>query len=465
MSEHFELPYGRIMESEGLVKYEIPKTETNLIDPEQLEELKREKTLFFSCQHYQVKEDVVTIFYKKKPGYVSLPNIETMNDQQKRKMVDSLLQIEDLVGTQFSTFLHPANIYVNNQGDVNFAHRGIRSVLPPEEFSDQGLLHDLKPLLLSLYSNHSFAELVEDKQNSLLGNDPFLQSIFTARSVEQLSKLFDKKSNAVASTPTKPKQPTTNQVTEKKTQSKKVKLSTMSGVLIGVLIGIIGLYLIKVVPMTESASAFETEQGEKEQVLTEENQELQKELDESQLILKGYQEATAGNTEAAIANFEKVKTLEKSDEQTLVRQYITLNTVDSLTKAASIDESYHPEVVEKLAEFDNENAREAILSLSSNTPEVLIEQAWLNKDYKAVLDLYKQIPDNKHAKLLAANSHIEFENNKQAMKLGKELKNKQIQIESLQIEKKKIEDNEDLDKEEREERLDKLNEEIEKLKN
>lgn len=462
MSEFSKLPYGRIMENEGLVTYQISREETNIQDVEQLEELKRDESLFFSCQHYQVKEDLVTIFYKKKAGYVCLAQIKTMDDKKKKKVTDKLLQTESLVGTQFSTFLHPANIYVNERGDVNFAHRSIRSVLPPEEFTEQGLLNELKPILIALHSNYTFEEIVEDKQLLASGNNSLLNAINAATSIDQLRKLFathvpagfseDKKTHNVSHKPTEVKQP------------KKIKLSLMSGVLIGVLIGMIGLYLIKVVPLADSASALESEMSEQENSLTEENQELQEKVDQNQLIIKGYQEAMAGNTEAAITNLEKVNSPDKNAEQTLIQQYIKLNTVDSLAKAAGMGEAYQAEIVEKLAQLESDEANDVILSLTSSAPEVLIEQAWLEKDYKTVLEVYKQISDNDHAKLLAANSYLELENNKEAMKLGKELKNKQVQIGSLEIEKKKTKDNKDMDKEEKEEKLDELNKKIKELK-
>ena len=69
MAEQEKLQFGTIEEKDDVVVYEIPIAETNLVEAEQLEELKRKDALFFECQHYVVEQQIIRIFYKKESNY------------------------------------------------------------------------------------------------------------------------------------------------------------------------------------------------------------------------------------------------------------------------------------------------------------------------------------------------------------------------------------------------------------
>src|SRR5699024_2875171 len=108
MSDHAVLPYGTIQESDDVVVYHIAKTETNLIEYEQLDELKREDPSFFHCQHYIVDEESIRIFYKKETAFHKLSNYRDGGSQEiKRNIANHILKSENLLGTQFTTFIHP----------------------------------------------------------------------------------------------------------------------------------------------------------------------------------------------------------------------------------------------------------------------------------------------------------------------------------------------------------------------
>ncbi|MDY0395129.1 type VII secretion protein EssB/YukC [Virgibacillus halophilus] len=140
---------GKISENNEFVTYEIALNETNLVEAEQLEELKRPHPLFLPCDSYKMENQQVTIHYKKQPGYTPLVTYLQSDLPLKQKIAEQILQVEDLIGTQYTVLLSPNNIFVEETGQIKFAHRGIRSVLPPEELPE-AMLQEVKDVIIFL---------------------------------------------------------------------------------------------------------------------------------------------------------------------------------------------------------------------------------------------------------------------------------------------------------------------------
>ena len=452
----YALRHGRIKEKDDVIIYEIPKVQTDLVESEQLDELKRKDTFFFAFQHYIVDEKFIRIYYKREQNYKSLKDLPPFNEELKRKIAANLLTVEKLIGTQFTTLVHPDNIYINEKGDVKFAHRGIRSVLPIEELTSSQLVKELKPILASLFIPSNFVSA--GKMEVEKTKDPLVTKINSATTMNQLREIINNPNlfyhESIKSTKLKPK----------KIGSTNRKLLLPAGLLIGIALGMILLYMIKVVPMTQESNAATLRQSEKQDVLTSENKELQSLLDDNRKMMHAYRSAVIGDTEESISIFEDVKNLDESAERTLTEQYIKLNTVESLTKASQMSEAYHAQVVTALRGINSKEAGQAILQINSDDPLVNIEQAWLHGEHKEVIELSKAITENNRAKFLAAKSYIELDNHKEAMKLGKELENKDIQIASLELRKEKINADKAMKNEKKEEEIKKLDEQIKNIK-
>ncbi|PAV28978.1 hypothetical protein CIL05_13435 [Virgibacillus profundi] len=455
MEGHYALRHGTIKENDDVIVYEIPKAQTDLVETEQLDELRRKDSFFFDFWRYTVDEKYIHIYYKREKNYKSLKSIPVSNNGLKQKIATNLLIVEKLIGTQYTTIIHPDNIYVNEKGDVKFAHRGIRSVLPTEELTSPQLVKELKPILKSLFMASNFADAEKnDKNNS---RDIFINEINSAATIKQLREIVNNPNlfHHKTTVPTqKPKQ----------SENPKRKYLLPAGFLIGVALGMILLYMIKVVPLTEASTEATGQQNEKQEVLTNENKELQSMLDDNRKMMHAYRSAVIGDSEEAISIFEDVENLDESAKRTLIEQYINLNTVESLKKAGKMSEAYHVKVVEGLRGINSEEAGQAILQISSDDPVVKIEQAWINGEHKNVIELSKGIAENNRAKFLAAKSYIELDNHQEAMKLGKELENKDIQVASLEVQKNKINANDDMEDDEKEEAIKKLDEEIKNIK-
>jgi uncharacterized membrane protein YukC len=140
-----------------------------------------------------------------------------------------------------------------------------------------------------------------------------------------------------------------------------------------------------------------------------------------------------------------------------------VNTPDSLTKAAKLDDSLQTKAVSKLANLNTKDANTAITAMKSEEPPVMIEQAWLDKDYKQVAALSDKLSDSKRAKELAAKAYIEMDKPTDAMKLAKDLKNKDLQIASLKKEISMVKADKKLKKDKREKKIKDLNKQVKKL--
>lgn len=458
MAEQEKLQFGTIEEKDDVVVYEIPIAETNLVEAEQLEELKRKDALFFECQHYVVEQQIIRIFYKKESNYKKLKDYRHVSNELKKKAALNMLKIESLIGTQYTTLVHPENIYVNAEGDIKFAHRGIRSVFPKEEMNTAELLEELKRVLLYVYSSYQFNEISE-KLAGLKFNEPIAESIRRVQSISDLKQILHTEQRSPAPPPIKQQ--------AEKTQNPNKKMTLLSGVLLGLIIGMLVIYVIQVIPLNNevnsAAAEGEAKSAENIEMLTEKNKEIQQLLDDNRTVMHAYRSTIVGDTEEAITQFESANQLDESAERTLMEQYIELDTVESLTAAAGLGEAYHIEVIKSLVAKNSDKAKEAILAIESSLAEVQIEQAWINKSYEEVVTLHDALADNKRAKLLAARSYIQLDDTEEAIKLAKDLDNKKLHITALKREKKLIEANDDLDKDEKEEAIDKIDDQIDDL--
>lgn len=463
MTSRKDLPNGQLYGKEDVVIYEMPMAGTNLVDPEQLEELKREDPLFFQCKHYIVEDGIIRIFYNWEKEYRTLEGFRQATGGLKKRIAEGILSVERLIGTQYTTVLHPDNIFADRSGRVKLAYRGIRSVSPEEELNAAQLLEEQKKILLYLFTNNGYSpDAVQHDSN------PMTAKIMSAQSTHQLRQVILDIGEVPDASPVK----NNRKVTAKKEKSSPGKsnnrMTLLSGLLIGLLIGMIVIYAVQVMPLTEElnevSAAEEREINENIQLLTEKNEELQMMLDENSKIMHGYRSAIVGDAEEAIKAFESSAELDESAERTLIEQYLQLGTIEGYKQAAEMNEAYHDEAVAGLVALDNEGAGEAILSIESEQPTVLIEQAWIRNDHDEVVALFGELKENNRAKLLAAQSHIELENTDEALILAEELDNKGVQIAALEKEKKLVEADDDLDEEESDEAIKKLNDRIKDLK-
>ncbi|QGS68910.1 hypothetical protein CV093_12270 [Oceanobacillus sp. 143] len=76
MIEKAQLQYGEIIDNEEVIIYEIAKEQTNLVDIEQLDELKRKDDFFFECQHILADESSIRLYYKRNKASQNLNTIE-----------------------------------------------------------------------------------------------------------------------------------------------------------------------------------------------------------------------------------------------------------------------------------------------------------------------------------------------------------------------------------------------------
>ena len=222
----------------------------------------------------------------------------------------------------------------------------------------------------------------------------------------------------------------------------------------------LALYVLRLMPLakekTEWESAYVTEQKT--------NQKLQQLLDDFENINQAYRLAFKGEMDRAVVLLEEQASLDKGTEDVLVEWYIQSNTVENLVKAAALRNGRQAEIVGKLIEKNSKEAKQVIYDMEADRSEVHIEKAWMEEEYENVVTLYiNDLKDNERAKLLAAKSYLELDKPKEAIKLGEELNNKDIQITGLETEIELLKKNDSLDDGERDEKIEDLLEQIEDL--
>lgn len=459
MSQDFRDGFGNLIDNGEIIVYEVQTERAKLITAEQLDELKRDDDLFLKCQHSIVDENWIKIYFKRNHEYQRIQTYIGSPIELKITISENLFKLNRLIGTQFTTTLHPDNIYINRKGDVKLAHRGIRHVLPPFDFNEEQLLSELKDTLVYLFTGY----LPKD-DNKLFQSDMeiFVNRIYEAKSMKELlhiihsSRVSSEEMGVSGNIPEKV-------VKNQKEKQNSKKLSLLSGILIGFLFGLVFLYVTQVIPLTEASSNNESILRKEQKVYEDEKKDLQQRLADLETINQAYSLSLVGEKEEAIKLLESVKNLPADGHDFLSTLYLESDNVIHLQKAAAIDEKHHRTVVEKLLSLKSDEANESILNIESDDPYILIEQAWINKQHDRVIELYNDTEKNERTKLLAANSYLELNKPEEALALGKELNAIAIQISSIEKQIEIVNANKDLKGDEKKDRLEELNEQLQEL--
>ncbi len=449
MIERINLPHGVLMENNQEVVMEIPLRLTNVQEEEQLSELAKEDSLFFMCDRQELKDGNVCLYYKLPKGYMPLKSFGKASLKRKQMIAKNILSIKDIQGTQFTTYIHPDNIYCNEAGKVKFVHRGIRSLLPPEQENGKEFIFQIKCLILSIFTGKSFFELLEKKLTDIPIQHLFVKKLVKAKSLTEITEIVfsdlveEKKKTGVQKTKIDnnvnkqvkhSNSPSGTHIQESQQSKEKVKKSrklnqkwfiAVGFLLIGLFIGGITTYIVQEKSKSISLAASNHNKKELQNQLEKTKQEKEKQ----EQILSGYKHILAGKREEAIQVLGAVKNLSEEEKQLLAQQYVEQNTPESLSKAASLIPELHGTIALKLVNLNSEEAKKALISMKSDSPSVQIEQAWIGNEYERVIKIYNQeLKEDNRAKKLAANSYLREGKINEAFGLATELKDIPLQI-------------------------------------
>ncbi|WP_413377907.1 type VII secretion protein EssB/YukC [Alkalihalobacillus sp. 1P02AB] len=190
MAKEIQFSNGTIVLLEDSFLVELNKHGTNVQEIEQLDELKKPNSLFFPLIEYEMDEEKIRLTYKKSPGYFPFVDFLQINQKEKQKLALALLDIQQIEGTQFTTSIEPNNVFFRQDGKVKLLHRGIRSVLPPENLERKTFLYHLKCLIVSLFSGVDFHQLVEKGFVKGTTASPLVDDLIQAKSLDQLVQVL-----------------------------------------------------------------------------------------------------------------------------------------------------------------------------------------------------------------------------------------------------------------------------------
>ncbi|KMK78255.1 type VII secretion protein EssB/YukC [Alkalihalobacillus pseudalcaliphilus] len=583
MSKKWSFSYGNMIINDDTLIVELNKNGTNVQEVEQLDELKKPHPLFFSLQNREMNQEWIRLTYERTPGYFAFHEILSISQKEKQKLALALLDIKQIEGTQFTTTIEPHNVFFRQDGKVKFLHRGIRSVLPPEQVERKTFLYQLKCLIVSLFSGIEFAQLVEQGFIKGKSNSELVDQLIQAKSLRQLQEVLEKEypepkanesmagtdeplqggphpesgkakkqvsANAGAgnakgnekgkghvekakpkpnekspSKKAKVKQqtqkgsplvgpspgmqqeaqpnhgqsqqpfpsynhaPGQQQVTAPRSnyqavsqpnESKKQKgqqvekksflqsfnrnqIVAMVGVLlIGLILGALFFYVGSARPVM---TAFSDEMTASQQTYSEletEKEELEGELQTQEQKLSAYQVMATGEVEHAITAFEQLPDKTTADNEALAQLYIRDNTVDSWLKLFALGQEER--AVEGLSQLNNDEANEALLGLDSENPVVILEQARINGEHEQIIALYEgELSDHGRAQALAGNSYLQQGDLDTAREIAVEREDTGLQIRILEREIELVNEDDDLDDDEKEDEIEALENQIDDL--
>lgn len=475
--ENFKINQLQLIgEKENSLVYELPTSEINLIDHEQLDELMKPAHLFFNCKKYIVHDRSVQFFYEKEAGFEKI-ELYRNNKKLMKTAALNLFEIENLIGTQYTTILHPKNIFIKADGTVKLAHRGIRNVFPNQTLNTAKLVTDMRKLFIYLFSDIPF-ELIEENTYNPPLDEPLLIRLRQSKTLVELREALEEHSFEQVTKPTVKKKEKVKEPHKKQeqTETKKKKglegllsqLSPLVVILIGFVIGMGLIYLAQVLPL-KNATADEFAAAEKEAedeiaALETEKSALEEQVTLYENRVDAYQFVIQDEMDQAVQQFEALEQLDELEEQYLFDLYLEQGTFESISKGLDLDPQYELRAIRALIALETEEATEFVLNWETNLNEVRIEQAYLDENYQLVVELAPEVEGYNRGQRLAAYSYIEMDQPEEALEIGQALDHNAIQISSLRKEIELLQDDNDLDDDEKEEREEELQDEIDDLR-
>ncbi|WP_280772025.1 type VII secretion protein EssB/YukC [Salipaludibacillus daqingensis] len=469
------------------VNVSFSRDETKVVEKEQLAELSKPHSLFLTCERDELTGDHVSLTYRVPESYFLLKEWHQAPDSVKQRISLALLAVRNTAGTQFTTYLHPANVFATKTGEVKFAHRGIRSVLPPEKIEGKAFVFQMKCLVLSFLSGHPYEGLLKKGVAAYsYDHSPISMEVRKVKSLHQLEEVLkrsykqkvgtekkvsnthvknpsQKKNNIVPPAPVTPNKSSPPE--EKRTDEKEKRVSglplipLLGAMAIGIIIGAVGNYSLQSRPNAEIATNVIDENQQMEQDSNEQVSELEEQLVRNERLLASYQLMGQGNNEEAIASFEAAEDLSETDIEVLASLYLSLDTPEDVVMAYELDSTLARPVATQLVSQNTEEANEALLGMESHSPPILIEQAWLENDYDTVLILQEEeLREDDRAQSLAVNAHLANGDFNEALSLAESVDSTSLQISVIEAQIAELENDED-----REEAIESLLEQIEAL--
>ena len=446
---------GKLMEADNELIIEIPVAATHLQAEEQLEELKRPHPMFIHCREYKIESEHIYMTYEKSKMLTAFFEARNFDLQRKLALSMELLRMEELIGTQFTTYLFPQNIFVTDRNEIKLLYRGIRSVLPPDHFDSAQLLLRVKYLLLFLFSDLPFEE-IETSNMLAFQNNPFLKKVYLADSMDWLKTILQAKAEEMEKQQQSVRGETDKQETEVKENPANRKyyyiMALIGCLLFGGLAGVLGTYWVKVTPASQQLEELKSEQAKLEEKIGK----MEASEDNQSRLLQAYREAATGNSQNAIRLFEQVTDLTKEDQSVWALQYLNSKNPGDILQAVELDETLAVPAVRALVAIETDEAKKAIQQLASNEPQVLIEKAWLNKDYDEVIKIWNENQQDERAAHLAVESYLVKKEYEAALKVADRLGNLQMQQEILRSYIASIEANSKISENQKEQRLEEL---------
>ena len=498
MAKQVLLPHGVLYMGDKELVMEIPIKQARIQTPEQLSELKKEDPLFFTCTKQAVTEETAALHYAVEEGYKPLREHAASTMQVKQEIAKDLLLIRKIQGTQFTTYIHPENIYANKEGRVKFIHRGIRSVLPPDQEEGKVFVFQIKCLILSIFSGVSYFELLNNGAAQFKFKDKDLVQLQKAKSLKEIEVLLSKDLSgikqpapeskipqaktaagmeqkhekppmkpsvsqappAVQQRPAAPYPAEVRPAGEKpKTMNPALMFVSAAGFLIfGILAGVLGSYLFQVKP---NSTALASNVEEKNAI----EERLQGELVKKERTLEAYKLAAQKKNDEAVKAFESMDSLSKEDETVLANLYMESDNPEHLVKAASMNPNLELDAVNQLLDLKTQEANESVLAIPSDNQAVLFEQAVVRKDYPQAAELAKsEYPDDKRANTIVAKGLLEEGMAKEALEFAEKAKDTPLQISILEKQLKDVKADKKMSKKEKEKKQKELSKKIDNLK-
>ena len=438
------------------IQFLLAKEKTNIIEQSQLEELTKEHELYLPIDEYVYDEEVIQLNYSLNDEYKLISEANVQDEHMVKQIVKQLAKMEDMLGTQYTPFIDMENVFINQVGEIKFAFRGLRMVTTQEEITPKDVFLDSKKLMVQVLTLNFPTE--QQTIAKVKGSKNFNEL------VERVDELGRSKPVEKQGQPIKQTNPT---VANKQPDDSNRKNMIVFGC-IGLIIGLLSMYFLQVMPLTKEVEAKQQEIAKHVKAMKGSDTNLQKkdkQIEQAENKQSALLFALKNEPEKAISLLEKMDGLNEEYEAILLDQYIKLDTVDSLSKALKMKAIGNKDlsVIEKLLAKQEEAANKIVLSYKSENPAILVEQAYLSKKFDDVIKLSKENKDNERISYLAAESYLQKKNPDEALKIAKQIKNKQLQINSLTLKKDLVQQNKKLKKEDKEKQVKKIDEEIKKL--
>ncbi|KMT60169.1 hypothetical protein X560_1095 [Listeria fleischmannii 1991] len=165
------------------------ESRTRIKDDAELDILAKPSAYFVPVE-IQHENEHYTFDYKIAKETYSFDEVKKMARKERLRALHNISNLEALIGTRFTFFLHPSNIIFDENLMPKIVHRGLKGILEPYDLTSEHFFKQYQSFIVAMFSTkYSFDNLYSGSIINARGT-ALLKMVVDAKTTEELAEIL-----------------------------------------------------------------------------------------------------------------------------------------------------------------------------------------------------------------------------------------------------------------------------------